>query len=232
VSKATASAVRNPIRFQGQHYDDETGLAYNRHRYYDPGTGRFTSKDPIGLLAGGNVYQYAPNPTGWIDPLGLKKKAQTPNKDCCQKDPCAGKDPAAQARSWQGKDPYPGVDSYTNTVLKRGTVLYTLYPYAPPDKIATALPGNYFSDARTILNTGGSAREYNDMTQISHAGNTVDARPMRSQLRAFVVTKDICVAKGQSLANPNLGKGGGTQYFVSSADKGSLVGGNVLKFGS
>jgi hypothetical protein len=93
--------------------------------------------------------------------------------------------------------------------------LYTLYPYAPPDKIATALPGNYFSDARTILSTGGSAREYNDMTQISHASNTPNARPMRSQLRAFVVTKDICVAKGQSLANPNLGKGGGTQYFVT-----------------
>jgi hypothetical protein len=110
--------------------------------------------------------------------------------------------------------------------------LYTLYPCAPPDKIATALPGNYFSDARTILSTGGSAREYNDMTQISHASNTPNARPMRSQLRAFVVTKDICVAKGQSLANPNLGKGGGTQYFVASADKGSLVGGNILKFGS
>ncbi|MFM0375635.1 RHS domain-containing protein [Paraburkholderia strydomiana] len=232
VSQATADAARNPIRFQGQHYDEETGLAYNRHRYYDSSTGRFTSKDPVGLLGGGNLYQYAPNPTGWVDPLGLKKKAQTPNKDCCQKDPCAGKDPAAQARSWQGKDPYPGVDSYTNTVLKRGTVLYTLYPYAPPDKIATALPGNYFSDARTILKTGGSAREYNDMTQISHADNTAGARPMRSQLRAFVITKDICVAKGQSLANPNLGKGGGTQYFVSSADKGSLVGGNVLKFGS
>ncbi|MFA8330139.1 RHS repeat-associated core domain-containing protein, partial [Burkholderia ubonensis] len=61
----------NPIRFQGQYHDDETGLHYNRHRYYDPDTGRFISKDPIGLAGGINVYQYAPNPTGWIDPLGL-----------------------------------------------------------------------------------------------------------------------------------------------------------------
>jgi uncharacterized protein RhaS with RHS repeats len=27
--------------------------------------------DPIGLLGGTNNYEYAPNPVGWIDPLGL-----------------------------------------------------------------------------------------------------------------------------------------------------------------
>uniref|UniRef100_UPI0025925716 RHS repeat-associated core domain-containing protein n=1 Tax=uncultured Psychrobacter sp. TaxID=259303 RepID=UPI0025925716 len=60
-----------PIRFQGQHYDIETGLHYNRFRYYDPDVGMFTTRDPIGLMGGDNVFQYAPNPTGWIDPLGL-----------------------------------------------------------------------------------------------------------------------------------------------------------------
>jgi RHS repeat-associated protein len=59
------------LRFQGQYYDDETGLHYNRHRYYDPQTGRFISKDPIGLAGGINVYQYAPNPITWLDPFGL-----------------------------------------------------------------------------------------------------------------------------------------------------------------
>ncbi|WP_281167662.1 RHS repeat-associated core domain-containing protein, partial [Uliginosibacterium gangwonense] len=59
------------IRFQGQYFDHETGLHYNRHRYYDPHTGRFVSKDPIGLAGGMNIYQYAPNPIRWIDPLGL-----------------------------------------------------------------------------------------------------------------------------------------------------------------
>jgi len=62
-----------PLRFQGQYYDTETGLHYNRFRYYDPDVGRFTSKDPIGLLGGDNLYMYAPNPMGWVDPLGLKK---------------------------------------------------------------------------------------------------------------------------------------------------------------
>ena len=60
-----------PIRFQGQYYDEETGLHYNRFRYYDPDVGMFTSRDPIGLMGGDNVFAYAPNPTGWIDPLGL-----------------------------------------------------------------------------------------------------------------------------------------------------------------
>ena len=60
-----------PIRFQGQHFDEETGLHYNRFRYFDPDMGMFTTRDPIGLLGGTNVFQYAPNPTGWIDPFGL-----------------------------------------------------------------------------------------------------------------------------------------------------------------
>ncbi|MBW6698813.1 RHS repeat-associated core domain-containing protein, partial [Salmonella enterica subsp. enterica serovar Weltevreden] len=52
---------------------EETGLHYNRYRYYSPYVGRFISKDPIGLLGGFNVYSYAPNPITKIDPLGLKQ---------------------------------------------------------------------------------------------------------------------------------------------------------------
>ncbi|KEZ00740.1 hypothetical protein GQ57_39165, partial [Burkholderia sp. MSh2] len=72
ISEAARKAgIRNPIRFQGQYFDHETGLHYNRHRYYDPNSGRFICKDPIGLAGGINVFQYAPNPISWIDPLGL-----------------------------------------------------------------------------------------------------------------------------------------------------------------
>ena len=46
-------------------------LDYNRFRYYDPEVGRFIRQDPIGLAGGANLYQYAPNPVGWIDPSGL-----------------------------------------------------------------------------------------------------------------------------------------------------------------
>ena len=61
------------LRFQGQYHDSETGLHYNRFRHYDPDMGRFISQDPIGLLGGENLYQHAPNPVGWVDPLGLAK---------------------------------------------------------------------------------------------------------------------------------------------------------------
>jgi RHS repeat-associated protein len=60
-----------PIRFQGQYWDAETGLHYNRFRYYDPATARYISPDPIGLVGGLNFFTYAPNPLSWIDPLGL-----------------------------------------------------------------------------------------------------------------------------------------------------------------
>ena len=40
------------IRFQGQYFDHETGLHYNRFRYYDPDVGRFIHQDPIGLAGG------------------------------------------------------------------------------------------------------------------------------------------------------------------------------------
>jgi RHS repeat-associated protein len=72
--------VGNAVRFQGQYRDEETGLHYNRYRYYDPNTGRFISRDPIGLAGGVNVYAYAPNPVQWIDPLGLQKTYQTYTK--------------------------------------------------------------------------------------------------------------------------------------------------------
>ncbi|MGA9704568.1 RHS repeat-associated core domain-containing protein, partial [Pseudomonas sp.] len=58
------------LRFQGQYLDREIGLHYNTFRFYDPDVGRFTTPDPIGLLGGFNLYQYAPNPIGWVDPWG------------------------------------------------------------------------------------------------------------------------------------------------------------------
>ena len=71
VVKKEIEQIENNLRFQGQYFDEETGLHYNRFRYYNPTTGRFINQDPIGLLGGMNNYQYAPNPTGWVDPLGL-----------------------------------------------------------------------------------------------------------------------------------------------------------------
>ena len=67
-----------PFLFQGQYYDVETKLAYNRFRYYAPEWGMYISQDPIRLEAGlTNLYAYVDDTNGWIDPLGLD---MIPNK--------------------------------------------------------------------------------------------------------------------------------------------------------
>ncbi len=70
-AKRQGAQYQQPLRYAGQYQDDESGLHYNLFRYYEPEVGRFTTQDPIGLRGGLNLYQYAPNPLMWVDPLGL-----------------------------------------------------------------------------------------------------------------------------------------------------------------
>jgi len=92
------SSVVNNFRFPGQHYDKETGLHYNYHRYYDPRTGRYLTADPFNFVgvqiakqdlragpAAFLIYQYSllnphltnvflyahSNPINLVDPFGL-----------------------------------------------------------------------------------------------------------------------------------------------------------------
>ncbi|ELO5087121.1 RHS repeat protein [Escherichia coli] len=59
------------LLYAGQWQDTESGLCYNRFRYYEPETGMYLVSDPLGLLGGEQTYRYVPNPCGWVDPLGL-----------------------------------------------------------------------------------------------------------------------------------------------------------------
>ncbi|WP_460149242.1 RHS repeat-associated core domain-containing protein [Pseudomonas sp. S3_E10] len=81
ISRLDVKKVDNPLRFQGQYFDSESGLHYNRHRYYSPDIGRYLTPDPVKLAGGINAYQYVPNPTGWVDPLGLSR---CPGEDGCK----------------------------------------------------------------------------------------------------------------------------------------------------
>ncbi len=108
--------IDNPLRFQGQYFDAETGLHYNRHRYYNPGTGRFLTPDPIKLAGGLNNYQYVPNPTGWVDPLGLTSGC--PDADSKNTGPVVGSAvseaspkvpaPSGEALDWKSVVPLKG----------------------------------------------------------------------------------------------------------------------------
>jgi RHS repeat-associated protein len=60
-----------PFRLPGQYEDSETGLFYNRFRFYDPSTGAFISQDPIGIWGGLSLYGYVKDPLTAIDPYGL-----------------------------------------------------------------------------------------------------------------------------------------------------------------
>ena len=72
VIEETGNKGMVPFLFQGQYYDRETGLAYNRFRYYSPKMGMYVSQDPIGLFSGlTNLYGYVIDTNISIDVLGL-----------------------------------------------------------------------------------------------------------------------------------------------------------------
>jgi RHS repeat-associated protein len=73
VASVEGDATLCAWRWPGQWEDAETGLYYNRFRYYDPGAGTYISSDPIGLEGGLSLFGYASDPLTWVDPLGLIK---------------------------------------------------------------------------------------------------------------------------------------------------------------
>ena len=60
-----------PFRYQGQYEDEETGLYYNRFRYYAPEEGIYLSQDPIRLKGSNRFYSYVHDCNSWIDVFGL-----------------------------------------------------------------------------------------------------------------------------------------------------------------
>lgn len=80
-NRTSGSAAQIPLYGYTGREPDETGLMYYRARYYDPTIGRFTQRDPIGLLGGMNLYAYVNgNPVNFVDPTGLIVKLYNPNE--------------------------------------------------------------------------------------------------------------------------------------------------------
>ncbi|SEL30634.1 RHS repeat-associated core domain-containing protein [Kosakonia sacchari] len=191
------------LRMQGQYLDRETGFHYNLFRYYDPDCGRFTQQDPIGLAGGINLYQYAPNALGWVDPWGLSK--------------C--KDPSKEATKWQGPHnrDYPGIDVYENVTLKKGTILYALYPNGDQ------LPA-YTVTHPTVRQYRGNPIGYHEALQVKLNPDF----PTRTQVKAYYVSEDIYVARGRASANSQWGDGGGLQFYIPEEVRSKLIPGKVI----
>ena len=75
-------AELNPFRSSTKYHDDEIGLCYYGYRYYDPGTGRWLSRDPVEEYGGVDIYGFVDNDAiNILDLIGLKNTFLTWFKD-------------------------------------------------------------------------------------------------------------------------------------------------------
>ncbi|UMY51733.1 RHS repeat-associated core domain-containing protein [Pseudomonas azotoformans] len=117
ISRLEIGKIDNPLRFQGQYFDQESGLHYNRHRYYNPDVGRYLTPDPVKLAGGINAYQYTTNPTGWVDPSGLNA---CPGEDSCKLQTIPGADnPTQKAHVEDGVQSPPLIHGVNAETLSR-----------------------------------------------------------------------------------------------------------------
>lgn len=124
----TGSLALN-LRFPGQYFDAETALNYNYFRDYEPGTGRYVESDPVGLVGGVDIYDYALNQSFLLHDLhGLAPCG----KDCCKNQnfngaeavtKCCG-DKAITCTNPHICDPWGGDNSEFCHILKKCTAAH------------------------------------------------------------------------------------------------------------
>jgi RHS repeat-associated protein len=196
--------VEQPLRFQGQYEDSETGLFYNRHRYYDPDQARYITQDPIGLLGGWNLYSYAPNSTAWIDPFGLTAK--------CPLDPAkVSQDKNGRYRDANGrfaKDPgWPSNYGFANG----------------KDSTITLTPGT------VIDRFGGSSGGFVSPSGTPFGQRALPASSYNKDYHQYVVKQPIDGVRAGP-AEPWFGQpGGGTQYQLPKSVQDHINNGDLVE---
>lgn len=164
---------------------DASGYKYRRNRYLDPGTGRFTQEDPIGLAGGLNLYGFANgDPVNFGDPFGLQgcEKGAT---DECKK----SIDWAAAAKQWLS-------DRLDDVVQMAGGVIDALTPAGDIDR---ALTGKDFLSGADL--SGGQRAGAGLMAAASlFPGEKIGAGLARG------IAKTIGRAQGAEVAFSRLGR--------------------------
>lgn len=89
---AVKGALEVSLRLAGQFYDAETGLCYNRFRYYSPELGRYLEEDPAGIGGGVNLYAYTCCPLVQFDARGLQECEECKAGTCKNEDHSQAKD--------------------------------------------------------------------------------------------------------------------------------------------
>jgi RHS repeat-associated protein len=163
--------VAQPLRLQGQYWDEETGLHYNRWRYYDPGIGAFVSQDPLGLAAGENVYGFGANAQGWIDPLGLA--CEKPNQYVRKNLP---------ELTGTTKEAFTD-GNYKLRTFKAGERVHRS-PWVPDELPEN--PGSWLSTRKTVTKIGTESS-----SNIAKWGNPIE------KLRTYEFTQDTTVYYGK-----------------------------------
>ncbi len=140
----TGAAEDCPWRWPGQYEDEETGLYYNRFRYYDAESGAYISQDPLRLVGGVRLFGYVPDPLIQTDVLGLT----------CNDDPSAARDEASSPQSATALSKQLASDAQLGE-LDAGS----------GERIAGAGARAPFRDADRIAQTyGGSAADWAKMS--------------------------------------------------------------------
>ncbi|PSL47547.1 RHS repeat-associated protein [Chitinophaga niastensis] len=155
-----------PFRYQGQYEDVETGLYYNRFRYYSPQEGVFVSQDPIRLNGGMQMYGYVHDTNSWTDALGLEAEPNwTPHgyKHFPQKDK-SWNDIVKSTKTGPAKyTPETNIEALERGVWKTGTPVTNGKDW----KVAA------FDDI-----IGASEGKETKYVRVEHSANTIHGHPI------------------------------------------------------
>ncbi|HLP43378.1 MAG TPA: RHS repeat-associated core domain-containing protein, partial [Fibrobacteria bacterium] len=192
----TGHARACPFRFPGQYEDEETGLYYNRFRYYDPEAGVYVSQDPIGLAGGFAVYSYPGDVNKSADPLGLS----CVNIEDRRKKIAYNYYRSAGYSDKRTLDHMGGIDFSKPVSVRRLKSGKKVTQWRDPSKPV----GNYVTDPGTSASQLG----------INPKGRVEDPFIVSKDTKALTSTASPITDTWTDPGNPFDAAGGGRQYFI------------------